>query len=80
MKTVPISEAKTHLPRLLDKLFKTNESIQITRHGVPIARIVPEKAFDGERIDAVINQIRTARKGAKLNGLTIRQLRDEGRR
>jgi antitoxin (DNA-binding transcriptional repressor) of toxin-antitoxin stability system len=80
MKTIPISEAKTHLPQLLDKLLKRNESIQITRHGVAIARIVPEKAFEGERVDAIITQIKKIRKGAKLNGLTIQQLRDAGRR
>jgi prevent-host-death family protein len=80
MKTIPISEAKAHLTSLLDKLVKGNESIQITRHGVAIARIVPEKAFDGSRIESVIAQIKAVRKGARLNGLTIKQLREEGRR
>lgn len=33
-------EAKTHLPRLLEEVAK-GQTITITRHGVPIARLVP---------------------------------------
>jgi prevent-host-death family protein len=38
---VQASEAKTHLPQLLDEVER-GETIIITRHGPPIARIVPE--------------------------------------
>lgn len=41
MREVQASEAKTHLPRLLDEVER-GETIIITRHGRPIARIVPE--------------------------------------
>ena len=80
MKSVGVYEANTHLPKLLQKLLASNESIQITRHGVPIARLVPEKAFEGDRVHALIDQIKKVRKGARLNGLTIRELREAGRR
>lgn len=33
-------EAKTHLPRLLDRVAR-GESLTITRHGKPVARLVP---------------------------------------
>jgi prevent-host-death family protein len=33
-------EAKTHLPRLLDRV-EHGETIVITRHGKPVARLVP---------------------------------------
>ena len=33
-------EAKTHLPRLLDRVAQ-GESLTITRHGKPVARLVP---------------------------------------
>lgn len=33
-------EAKTHLPRLLDRVAR-GESLTITRHGRPVARLVP---------------------------------------
>jgi prevent-host-death family protein len=41
MREVQASEAKTHLSRLLDDVER-GETIVITRHGRPIARIVPE--------------------------------------
>ena len=41
MREVQASKAKTHLPRLLDEVER-GETIVITRHGRPIARIVPE--------------------------------------
>ena len=36
-------EAKTHLPRLLDRVVR-GESLTITRHGKPVARLVPVAA------------------------------------
>ena len=33
-------EAKTHLPRLLERVSR-GERITITRHGVPVAELVP---------------------------------------
>jgi len=41
MREVQASEAKTHLPQLLDDVER-GETIIITRHGRPIAQIVPE--------------------------------------
>jgi prevent-host-death family protein len=41
MREIQSSEAKTHLPQLLDAVER-GETIIITRHGRAIARIVPE--------------------------------------
>jgi prevent-host-death family protein len=41
MREIQSSEAKTHLPQLLDAVER-GETIVITRHGRAIARIVPE--------------------------------------
>ncbi len=41
MKEIQASQAKTHLPSLLDSVER-GETIIITRHGKPIARLVPE--------------------------------------
>lgn len=43
MHEIQSSEAKTHLPQLLDAVER-GESYIITRHGKPIARLVPESA------------------------------------
>jgi prevent-host-death family protein len=41
MRQIQASEARTHLPRLLDEVER-GETLIITRHGRAIARIVPE--------------------------------------
>ena len=40
MRSIGAYEAKTHLPRLLDRVAQ-GESLTITRHGRPVARLVP---------------------------------------
>ena len=40
MRSIGAYEAKTHLPRLLDEVAK-GERITITKHGVPVAILVP---------------------------------------
>ena len=40
MEIVGAYEAKTHLPRLLDRVAR-GESLIITRHGKPIAQLTP---------------------------------------
>ncbi len=40
MKRVGVYEAKTWLPRFLDEVER-GESVTITRHGRPVARLVP---------------------------------------
>ena len=49
MREIQASEAKTHLPQLLDEIER-GESIIITRHGRPIARLIPEDVIrrDGQ--------------------------------
>jgi len=78
MKQVGVYEAKTQLPRLLDEV-EQGETITITRYGRPIARIVP---LHGERrtVKEAIEAIREFRKGHRLDGITIRELIDEGRK
>ena len=40
MKRIGASEARRHLPRLLDRVTR-GESLTITRYGKPVARLVP---------------------------------------
>jgi len=52
----------------------------ITRHGKPIARIVPEKSVDSERIEQAIEGMRALRQRiGKLSLEEILSARDEGR-
>ena len=54
---VQASEAKTHLPQLLDEVER-GETIIITRHGRAIARIIPEANQRQEEIDQAIEDIK----------------------
>ncbi|MGB9205424.1 MAG: hypothetical protein WCB94_15810, partial [Terriglobales bacterium] len=57
------------------------ETIQITRRGIPVAKLSPpdsgQKEEDGHILAASIRQLR---RGATLGKLSIRELIDEGRR
>lgn len=79
MKTVGAFEAKTHLSSLLEEVAG-GEEILITRHGKPLARLVPVASSGRERRLEAISHLRSFAKGRRLQGLTIRALRDEGRR
>ena len=79
MHTVGSYEAKTHLSRLLEMVAK-GESVTITKHGVPVARLVPADA-DAKREPAkVIEELREFRSGRKLGKLSLRKMIEEGRR
>ena len=70
-------EAKTPLPALLAKVER-GETVTITRHGKPIARLVP---IDVVRpVEDVIREMRELRKGITTGGMSIRDMIDEGRR
>lgn len=45
MKEVPISEFKAKCLALLEQVRRTRQPIRITRHGKPIAEIVPSPPF-----------------------------------
>jgi prevent-host-death family protein len=79
MKTVGAFEAKTHLSSLLEDVAG-GEEILITRHGKPLARLVPVNAHGRERRIEAIERLRSFADGRRLNGLSIPELRDEGRR
>jgi prevent-host-death family protein len=79
MATVGAYEAKTHLPELL-KRVENGESITITRHGHPVAQLVPPGAAPARDARQVIHDIKRFGEGHTLGpDLTIRQLIDEGR-
>jgi prevent-host-death family protein len=79
MITVGAFEAKTHLSTLLERVAQ-GEEIVITRHGKPLARLVPVAVADRSRIDSAILKLKTLRKGCTLGGLSWQALRDEGRK
>lgn len=71
METVGAYEAKTHLPRLLERV-RRGESVTITKHGRPVARLVPVAADDEERAWQAANRIRSRRR--RLEGAPLGEL------
>lgn len=78
MTTVGAYEAKTHLPRLLDRV-EAGETIIITKHGREVARLVPPHPLPADTA-GVIAGLRKARQGVRLGDSTVRAMIDEGRR
>lgn len=79
MRTVGAYEAKTRLPALLEEVAR-GETITITKHGVPVAMLTPVTASRRRSTAEVIVALRDARQGTRLDGLSIRDLIEEGRR
>ena len=79
MESVGAYEAKTHLPKLLERVAK-GERITITKHGVPVAVLQPYDPQKNVDVEHVAAQLRHFRQGNTLAGLTIRELIEEGRR
>ena len=79
MREIQASEAKTHLPQLLDEVER-GATLIITRHGRRVARIVPEADGRQKEVDKALASIRKLSK--RTGKITLRELlsaRDEGR-
>jgi prevent-host-death family protein len=80
METVGSFEAKTHLPQLLERAAK-GEEFTITKHGKPVARLVPPLAAkSAPDVRRAVEAMKQFRKGRTLGGLSFREMIDEGRR
>lgn len=80
MRDIQASDAKTHLPQILDEVER-GETVRITRHGRPIARLVPETNRRQDEIDKAIKTIRALRcRTGKITLEEILSFRHEGHR
>ena len=79
METIGAYEAKTHLPKLLERVIK-GERITITKHGVPVAVLQPPPAQRKTEPKKVIAELRKFRENQMLKGLSLRDMIEEGRR
>jgi prevent-host-death family protein len=78
MDTVGAFEAKTHLASLLERVER-GETFTITRHGKPVARLVPVERRDPAEIKAAIKRMKEIAAGQTLGG-DWREFRDAGRK
>lgn len=71
-------EAKTHLAQILERV-KKGEQCTITKHGSPIAILVPVEPPKKKDLRTVIDELKRFNKGY-TSGMTIRNMIEEGRR
>ncbi len=73
-------EAKNTLGALLDRV-EAGEEIVITRHGKPVAKLVPNAAtIDREQVRAAVERIRRrAKQLGTFDWQVLKQDRDNGR-
>jgi len=81
MREVGTLEARNSLSALIERVEK-GEEITITRHGKAVARLVPALSGDERKAKAreAADWLRRNRQDSRLDGLSLRELIDEGRR
>jgi prevent-host-death family protein len=79
MPEVGAFEARTHLSHLLDQVER-GETITITRHGRPVARLIPIVGSSRVERRRAIAELKELRAGQTLGGLSVRELIDQGHR
>ena len=71
-------DAKTHLPRLLERVAG-GETITITKRGRPVAVLSPVEDTDRESLDNVVIKIKELRKQFTLGKIDLKKLIHAGR-
>ena len=79
MPRVGAYEAKTHLPKLLERVAR-GERITITKHGVPVAELVPADPTPRLGVAEAIAELKEFRREHTLGDLSLEELIEAGRR
>lgn len=68
----PVSayDAKTHLPRLLERTAR-GERFVITRHGKPVAQLIPFEQVDEALVARTIDRVHKVRARLARQGVTL---------
>lgn len=80
MKQIQLSVAKAQLSELIDEVER-GETVVITRHGKPVARLVPDEEDRLRRFDRAVERMNELRKHTKPT--TVEEIiawKNEGRR
>ena len=79
VKRIGAFEAKNRLSELLDAA-ENGEEVVITKHGRPVAKLVPVDDVDRAKVRETIEWFKDFRKKHPLRGLKIKELINEGRK
>ena len=79
METVGSFDARANFSALLERVER-GEQIVITRHGKPVARLMPIAGPAKGKVSNAVVKLRELRKGTTLGELSWKELRDAGRK
>ena len=79
MSEIGAFEAKTHLPQLLRRV-EAGERFVITRHGRPLAELVPFRSRDAGKVQSAIDALKEFQRTHSLGGTPVRQMVEEARK
>lgn len=81
MKQFGAFEAKTHFSELLSEVMK-GENIIITKHGVEVALLLPftHQEEPENPVEEAIRNLKKLREKQTLGGLSVREMRERGRK
>ncbi len=79
MRTIGSYELEKQLTEVLDAV-EHGQTVIVTRHGKPIARITPDEVTAGNNVSQAVQALRTFPRTRLPEGVTIRSLIEEGRR
>ncbi|MGD0390843.1 MAG: type II toxin-antitoxin system prevent-host-death family antitoxin [Tepidisphaeraceae bacterium] len=79
MRKIGAYELKTHLAEVLDSV-EHGQTVVVTRHGKPIARISPDAVDQREQVNQAVKSLLDFPRTPLPKGVTIRKLIEEGRR
>jgi prevent-host-death family protein len=77
MSKIGAYDAKTHLPELLERVQR-GERFTITKHGRPVAELLPYSGYDRERARNALIAMRSARKALEKRGVRLQDVLRRG--
>jgi prevent-host-death family protein len=79
MERIGIRDARAKLSELIDRV-QSGEEVVLTRHGEPVARLVPEKPRRKRSRAAAVTRIRALASKLDIRDVDVRNLIEEDRR
>ena len=79
MDRIGIYDARSRLSELIERV-QSGEEVVLTRHGEPVARLVPEKRRRTRSRAAAVARIRALARKLDIRDVDVRKLIEEGRR
>ena len=79
MERIGIYDARSKLSELIERV-QSGEEVVLTRHGEPVARLVPEKRRRKGSGAATVARIRALARRLNIRDVDVRKLIEEGRR